>query len=61
MGAKVFDEWAVFMEQAVNSWRRQQARSLLALVRQLVEEDEPCLSKTSEPYGVRVTFLHTWG
>src|SRR6266487_2425146 len=46
-----FDEWGELMEQAVNSWRRQQAKSLLALVRQLVEEGEPFLSKTSESYG----------
>jgi len=49
--AEAFDEWNTLMDQAVRNWRRQQARSLLILIRQLVEEGEPFLSKTSEPYG----------
>ncbi len=49
--AEAFGEWMALMGQVVGSWRRQPARSLLALVRQLVEEGEPFLSKTSEPYG----------
>jgi tetratricopeptide (TPR) repeat protein len=49
--AEAFDEWEKLMGQAIGNWRRQQARSLLALVRQLVEEGEPFFSKTSHPYG----------
>ena len=49
--AEAFSEWQTLMDQAVNSWQRQQARSLLALMWQLLEEGEPFLSKTSEPYG----------
>jgi tetratricopeptide (TPR) repeat protein len=48
---EAFGEWEALMGQAINSWQRQQARSLLTLVRQLVEEDEPLLNKTSERYG----------
>jgi tetratricopeptide (TPR) repeat protein len=49
--AETFGEWMMLMDQAVWNWRRQQARSLLILMQQLVEEGEPFLSKTGEPYG----------
>ena len=50
--AEAFDEWGALMGQAVGSLRRREVRLLLILVRQLVEEGEPFLSKTSELYGV---------
>ena len=38
---EAFNEWDVLIGQAVDNWRRQQARTFLALVRQVVEEGEP--------------------
>ncbi len=46
-----FDAWQVLIGRAVNTWRRRQAGSLLALVQQLVEEGEPFFERTSYPYG----------
>lgn len=49
--ADAFEEWDETIGRAVNRWRRRQARFLLDLVQQLVEEDEHFLRKTTEPYG----------
>jgi tetratricopeptide (TPR) repeat protein len=46
-----FEEWLELTQRAVNRWRRRQAGPLLELVRQLVEEGEPFLNKTSDSYG----------
>jgi tetratricopeptide (TPR) repeat protein len=49
--AEAFKEWEALTGQAINRWRRWQARPLLEVVEQLTEEGEPFLSKTSLSYG----------
>ncbi len=49
--AEAFKEWVALTGQAINRWRRWQARPLLEVVEQLIEESEPFLSVTSGPYG----------
>lgn len=46
-----FKTWEGLTDRLVTRWRRGQARPLLELVKQLVEEGEPFLSKTRNPYG----------
>ena len=46
-----FKLWEELTGRAVDRWRRRQAGLLLELVRELVEESEPFLGKTTEPYG----------
>jgi tetratricopeptide (TPR) repeat protein len=52
-----FKEWEELTDRLVTRWRRDQARPLLELVRQLVEEGEPFLNKTSDPYGQYLFWL----
>jgi tetratricopeptide (TPR) repeat protein len=49
--AETFKEWVALTGQAINKWRRWQARLLLEVVEQLIEEGEPFLSSASWPYG----------
>jgi tetratricopeptide (TPR) repeat protein len=46
-----FEEWEELAGRAVNRWRHRQAGPILELVRQLAEEGEPFLNKTSNLYG----------
>ena len=48
---EAFIEWINLTTSIVYKWRRQQARLLLEVVRQLSEEGEPFLNKTSHAYG----------
>src|SRR5438105_3235840 len=49
--AEAFATWQAAMRQAIDGWRRQQAKTLLEVIEQLVEEGEPFLSPDSKPYG----------
>src|SRR5438874_6198267 len=49
--AEAFATWQASMGQAIDGWRRQQAETLLEVIEQLVEEGEPFLRPSSEPYG----------
>jgi tetratricopeptide (TPR) repeat protein len=45
------EDWQVLTRSMLHSWRREQTKSLLEVVRQLREEGESFLSKTSSSYG----------
>jgi tetratricopeptide (TPR) repeat protein len=46
-----FVAWSTLIGHAVKWWWRQQARRLLEMLQQLIEEAIPFLSKTGAPYG----------
>lgn len=49
--AEAFDTWIMLVGTAVNRWRYTEAKMLLELIRQLVEEKEPFIDKQSSYYG----------
>jgi tetratricopeptide (TPR) repeat protein len=51
MRISAFEDWKRMTKHALAQWDRQQSGSLLELVRQLTEEDEPFLGKQETTYG----------